>query len=103
MHELHRRVVCALCAILVLSGCSGGSVAVRSGVPPPPASAGGTISFQTSGGSGLALAVVLGAAIAAAVQETTQSRLHYPSGSWVDESFRPWWRPIDRGWVDRGP
>jgi hypothetical protein len=103
MRKLHRRALCALCAILVLSGCSGGSVAVRSGFPPPPASAGGNISFQTSGGSGLALAVVLGAAIAAAVQETTQGRLHSSSRSWVDEPSRPWWQPIDRGWVDRGP
>jgi len=103
MRKLHRRALCALCAILVLSGCSGGSVAVRSGFPPPPAAAVGNASVQISGGSGLALAVVLGAAIAAAVQETTQGRLHAPSHSWVDEPSRPWWRPVDRGWVDRGP
>ena len=103
MRKLRRRGLYALCAMLVLPACSGGSVAVRSGFPPPPPSAGATASVQVSGGSGLTFAVVLGAAIAAAFREATHSRVQDPFPSWVDEPSRPWWQPIDRGWVDRGP
>lgn len=92
----------ALCLALALAGCSGGAVTVRSGFPPAASTPAVTGGVQVSGGGGLALAVVLGLAIADAVHWATESRAQ--GRQWVDaESAWPWWRPIDRGWVDRGP
>lgn len=104
----HRSALAAwlAAALLVLQGCSGGQVAIRSGFPAPPAApapapVGATQPGLTvQGGSGLALALVLGLALVDGMYWMA-SRL---SGGEVQAGqSRPLLQPIDRGWVDRGP
>jgi hypothetical protein len=103
----HRTALAAglAAAVLVLQGCSGGSVAIRSGfpapaAPPSPPVGGAQPGLTVKGGDGLALAIVLGLAIADGVHWLA-SRL---SGDEAPAApRRPLLQPIDRGWVDRGP
>ncbi|MPZ45039.1 MAG: hypothetical protein GEV05_16905 [Betaproteobacteria bacterium] len=94
--------------VFALSGCGGGSVAIRSGfpahgAPPPPPAGGAHAGLSVSGGSGLALALVLGLIIADGVYCAT-NRLQQGSGDPAPtEAPRPLLQRIDRGWVDRGP
>lgn len=92
--------------VLALQGCSGGQVAIRSGFPAPPAAPapaplGATQPGLTvQGGSGLALALVLGLVLVDGVYWMA-NRLS-GEGAAAGPS-RPLLQPIDRGWVDRGP
>ncbi len=89
-------------AALVLPGCGGGSVAIRSGFPAPPPGA-AHAGLSVSGGNGLALALVLGLIIADDVHWAAH-RLQAPGDPASTEAPpRPLLQHIDRGWVDRGP
>ncbi|MGH8664513.1 MAG: hypothetical protein ACREUX_09625 [Burkholderiales bacterium] len=99
-------------SVFALSGCGGGSVAIRSGfpahgAPPPPPAGGAHAGLSVSGGNGLALALVLGLIIADGVYWATHratNRLQQGSGDPAPtEAPRPLLQRIDRGWVDRGP
>jgi hypothetical protein len=103
---MHRRLplaVLLVSAAIALQGCGGASVAVRSGFPPAPPPGGAQAGLSVSGGNGLALALVLGLIIVDGVYWATH-RLQQPTGDPAStEAPRPLLRPIDRGWVDRGP
>jgi len=91
--------------LLLVCGCSGGAVAVRSQVPPPaPPSSGAPAGLHASGHWTLAAAVALGAVLIDAFQSLFGVEAQQPLRGWVESApERPGWQPIDRGWVDRGP
>ncbi len=93
----------ALAATLALSGCSGGSVAVHSGFPPPPAPPAGSAGLSVSGSSGLALGIVLALIVADGIYWVVNRGEQGPEGASAAAPRPPLWQPIDRGWVDRGP
>jgi hypothetical protein len=60
--------------------------------------------LHASGGSGLALLVLLGVLVADALQAGAGDDATPAPRNWVDSApLRPLWQPVDRGWVDRGP
>jgi hypothetical protein len=101
----HRLGALVLSAVLALSGCSGGSVALRSGFPPPAAGA-GQAGVSVSGSGGLTLGIMLALILADGLYWAT-SRPDDPgdatAGARAAEPSRRLFQPIDRGWVDRGP
>jgi hypothetical protein len=93
-------------AVVALSGCSGGSVALRSGFPPPPAppAAGATgAGVSVSGSGGLTLGILLALIVADGIHWVASRSQEESRDSAAPQSRHPLWRPIDRGWVDRGP
>ena len=102
---MDRRIGLAAClaALLALTGCSGGSVAIRSGFPPPPSAGGAHAGLSVKGGNGLALAILLAVALADGMYWTAR-QLNGDNGDEREpQARRPLFQPIDRGWVDRGP
>ena len=92
-----------LAATLALSGCSGGSVAVHNGFPPPPTPPTASAGVSFSGSSGLALGIVLGLILADGIYWVASRAQQDPGAAVPAEARPPLWQPIDRGWVDRGP
>ena len=109
MTRPHRLGALLLGVVLLLSGCTGGSVALRSGLPPPaapPAAGAGQAGLSVSGSGGLTLGIMLALILADGLywaSSRSDDAADATAGTRAAEPARRLFQPIDRGWVDRGP